>query len=249
MNVNGGISIYNGNINVSGAAGGTINLVSAGSFMTTGTMTANGAFGQGGIITVASNYDLSVGFMEAAGNTNGGVISLLSRQGTVTVGVGANQTSIIANGIANGGVVRMIAGNGITVNGTIDVSSLSTTRSGNGGEVELVTLGASGGELGLISVTRIFANAPQYAGSIAVVSASGLVEGTYDWDLNATGPLGQGGNLFISLGTVVVLVTFALLGKIPLPVGVVGHEGSTVVVVMNSLRLLLGGTAAKENSK
>jgi Cd2+/Zn2+-exporting ATPase len=47
-------------------------------------------------------------------------------------------------------------------------------------------------------------------------------------------------NLFISLGTVVVLVTFAMLGKIPLTVGVVGHEGSTVVVVMNSLRLLFG---------
>jgi Cd2+/Zn2+-exporting ATPase len=48
-------------------------------------------------------------------------------------------------------------------------------------------------------------------------------------------------NLVISLGTVIVLVTFAMLGKIPLPVGVVGHEGSTVVVVMNSLRLLFGG--------
>ena len=47
-------------------------------------------------------------------------------------------------------------------------------------------------------------------------------------------------NLVISLGTVVVLVCFALLGRIPLTVGVVGHEGSTVVVVMNSLRLLLG---------
>jgi Cd2+/Zn2+-exporting ATPase len=45
-------------------------------------------------------------------------------------------------------------------------------------------------------------------------------------------------NLVISLGTVVVLVTFALLGRIPLTVGVVGHEGSTVIVVMNSLRLL-----------
>jgi Cd2+/Zn2+-exporting ATPase len=53
-------------------------------------------------------------------------------------------------------------------------------------------------------------------------------------------------NLVISMGTVVVLVTFAMLGKIPLPVGVVGHEGSTVVVVMNSLRLLFGGTAAKQ---
>ena len=48
-------------------------------------------------------------------------------------------------------------------------------------------------------------------------------------------------NLFISLGTVVVLVTFAMLGKIPLTIGVVGHEGSTVIVVMNSLRLLFGG--------
>jgi len=37
-----------------------------------------------------------------------------------------------------------------------------------------------------------------------------------------------------------VLVVFALIGKIPLPVGVVGHEGSTVIVVMNSLRLLIG---------
>jgi Cd2+/Zn2+-exporting ATPase len=49
-------------------------------------------------------------------------------------------------------------------------------------------------------------------------------------------------NLVISLGTVVVLVTFAMFGKIPLPIGVVGHEGSTVVVVMNSLRLLFGKT-------
>ena len=49
-------------------------------------------------------------------------------------------------------------------------------------------------------------------------------------------------NLVISLGTVVVLVTFAMLGRIPLPLGVVGHEGSTVVVVMNSLRLLFGRT-------
>ena len=53
-------------------------------------------------------------------------------------------------------------------------------------------------------------------------------------------------NLVISLGTVVVLVTFAMLGKIPLTIGVVGHEGSTVVVVMNSLRLLFGGSTVKQ---
>ena len=45
-------------------------------------------------------------------------------------------------------------------------------------------------------------------------------------------------NLVVSLGTVAVLVAFAMLGKIPLTLGVVGHEGSTVVVVLNSLRLL-----------
>ena len=50
-------------------------------------------------------------------------------------------------------------------------------------------------------------------------------------------------NLVISLGTVAVLVVFAMLGKIPLPVGVVGHEGSTVIVVMNSLRLLFGAAS------
>ncbi|TAL06486.1 MAG: cation-translocating P-type ATPase [Verrucomicrobia bacterium] len=55
-------------------------------------------------------------------------------------------------------------------------------------------------------------------------------------------------NLFVSLGTVAVLVAFAMLGKIPLTLGVVGHEGSTVVVVMNSLRLLLGGHHERQRS-
>ncbi len=45
-------------------------------------------------------------------------------------------------------------------------------------------------------------------------------------------------NLVVSLGTVAVLVTFALAQKIKLALGVVGHEGSTVVVVLNGLRLL-----------
>lgn len=47
-------------------------------------------------------------------------------------------------------------------------------------------------------------------------------------------------NQIISLGTVLMLVCCALAGSIPLTVGVVGHEGSTVLVVMNSLRLLFG---------
>jgi Cd2+/Zn2+-exporting ATPase len=34
-------------------------------------------------------------------------------------------------------------------------------------------------------------------------------------------------------------VGFALAGRIPLTLGVMGHEGSTLIVVLNSLRLLL----------
>ncbi len=47
-------------------------------------------------------------------------------------------------------------------------------------------------------------------------------------------------NLAISLGVIAVLVISALGGAIPLTLGVIGHEGSTVVVVLNSLRLLVG---------
>lgn len=46
-------------------------------------------------------------------------------------------------------------------------------------------------------------------------------------------------NLAISLGVVVVMVGASLFGLVPLSLGVVAHEGSTVIVVLNSLRLLL----------
>ncbi len=48
-------------------------------------------------------------------------------------------------------------------------------------------------------------------------------------------------NITISLSVIVVLVGFALAGHIPLTLGVMGHEGSTLIVVLNSLRLLLAG--------
>jgi Cd2+/Zn2+-exporting ATPase len=47
-------------------------------------------------------------------------------------------------------------------------------------------------------------------------------------------------NLVISLGTVVLMALAATWGIVPLTVGVAAHEGSTVVVCLNSLRLLLG---------
>ena len=45
-------------------------------------------------------------------------------------------------------------------------------------------------------------------------------------------------NLGIALGTVGLMAGAAVLGLIPLSVGVFAHEGSTVVVCLNSLRLL-----------
>jgi Cd2+/Zn2+-exporting ATPase len=45
-------------------------------------------------------------------------------------------------------------------------------------------------------------------------------------------------NLAFSMAVIVLLVTSAFSAHLPLPIGVVGHEGSTVLVVLNGLRLL-----------
>ena len=47
-------------------------------------------------------------------------------------------------------------------------------------------------------------------------------------------------NLAISLGVVVVMDIATAAGSVPLAVGVAAHEGSTLVVCLNSLRLLFG---------
>jgi Cd2+/Zn2+-exporting ATPase len=47
-------------------------------------------------------------------------------------------------------------------------------------------------------------------------------------------------NLAISLGVVVVMVIATAFGAVPLAVGVAAHEGSTLIVCANSLRLLFG---------
>lgn len=47
-------------------------------------------------------------------------------------------------------------------------------------------------------------------------------------------------NLAISLGVVIVMIGATAWGAVPLAIGVAAHEGSTVVVCLNSLRLLFG---------
>jgi cation-transporting P-type ATPase J len=45
-------------------------------------------------------------------------------------------------------------------------------------------------------------------------------------------------NLIIAATFITVLVLWDLAGTLPLPLGVAGHEGSTVIVGLNGLRLL-----------
>lgn len=45
-------------------------------------------------------------------------------------------------------------------------------------------------------------------------------------------------NLIFAIGVMVILVIAGLFFDLPLPLAVVGHEGGTVLVVLNGLRLL-----------
>jgi P-type E1-E2 ATPase len=48
-------------------------------------------------------------------------------------------------------------------------------------------------------------------------------------------------NLTVAIGAMLVLVTGGLFFDLPLPLAVIGHEGGTVLVVLNGLRLLSDG--------
>jgi Cd2+/Zn2+-exporting ATPase len=52
-------------------------------------------------------------------------------------------------------------------------------------------------------------------------------------------------NLGFAMAVILVLVVSALGFKLPLPIGVVGHEGSTVLVCLNGLRMLTFRTSQK----
>ena len=52
-------------------------------------------------------------------------------------------------------------------------------------------------------------------------------------------------NIAISLSVILVLIVSALMEKISLTIGVIGHESSTVVVILNGLRLLRPRRAAQ----
>jgi Cd2+/Zn2+-exporting ATPase len=53
-------------------------------------------------------------------------------------------------------------------------------------------------------------------------------------------------NLTLAIAVIAVLSVAAALGRIPLPMAVIGHEGSTVLVALNALRLL--GTSGRRDA-
>jgi Zn2+/Cd2+-exporting ATPase len=65
----------------------------------------------------------------------------------------------------------------------------------------------------------------------------GRLEVAYRLSRRANGIVRQ--NLVFALSAMAVLVGFTLFGGLPLPLAVVGHEGGTLLVVANGLRLLL----------
>ncbi len=48
-------------------------------------------------------------------------------------------------------------------------------------------------------------------------------------------------NLIFAMAVIIILIASAFGARLPLPLGVLGHEGSTVLVVLNGLRLLRNG--------
>jgi Cd2+/Zn2+-exporting ATPase len=47
-------------------------------------------------------------------------------------------------------------------------------------------------------------------------------------------------NIFFSIIVIILLIISNFMGHISLPLGVIGHEGSTILVILNGLRLLRG---------
>lgn len=62
---------------------------------------------------------------------------------------------------------------------------------------------------------------------------------TLDLAQRARGRVRQ--NLGLAMGAIAILVGLDIAGRLPLPLGVAGHEGSTVLVALNGLRLLAPG--------
>ena len=165
-------------------------------------------------------------------------------------GTAAAQTSLVASiGKLSGGDVRTssrtlaiaLGGTGAhSIGSEVEYSQTSQMTDLNGNQSKVLSLMASvlaAAHIGVAMGARGSDSALEQADVVLMHDRLESFLAVFSLSQRARRIIRQ--NLVISLGTVAVLVCFALAGKIPLTIGVVGHEGSTVIVVMNSLRLLL----------
>ncbi len=170
-----------------GQEGGTIALVSGGSFVSgsgngSGVFNANGTAGGGGNIILSAANGVSAVSTSATGTTSGGTIAMLSSQATATL------TTITATGTLQGGTILGLAKTGVSY-----TTANASSSQGAGGSILFNAYGTNAN----ITGTTTNASGVTGGGSVSLI-ASGTVP--VSATVAASGAGASGGSIFVSRG-------------------------------------------------